>query len=94
MCRSVITTKKAKWDETFPEMEVTKITPTSFEYWHSNFTSVVGIQTSLSVISLDYLILPGILCGYSLYWPSIEDKFHHLIRLNGQRFKTNSKSLY
>ena len=66
MRRSVLKTQKAKYDETLPDTEITKITPTAFEYWHSAFTSVVGIQTSLSGISLDYLILPDSVCDYIL----------------------------
>ena len=50
MRRYALTIQKAKRYVTLPEMEVTKLTPTSFEDWHTSFTGVVGRQTILSVI--------------------------------------------
>ena len=49
---SVLTTQKAKYDATLPDMKVPKLTPTTFEDLHTSFNSVVGRQESLSGISL------------------------------------------
>ena len=91
--RSALTTQKYKWDATLPEMEVPKLTPTTVEDWHTAFTTVIGKQTGLSGISLDYLLRSNSFGDYNLNWPTREEKLHNCISLTGQRFKTDSKSL-
>ena len=90
---STITTEKAKRNVTLTDMEVPKLTPTTVEDWHTAFTSVVGKQTSLSGISLDYLLRSNSFGDYELNWLTREDKLHICISITSHRFKTDSESL-
>ena len=86
MCCSTLTTYKEKRYVTLSDVEVTKLTLTTFEDWHTTLTSVVGRQTSLSGIYLYYLLHYDSVGYYKLNWTTIEKKIHHYISLTGQRF--------
>ena len=91
---SVLTTQKAKYDATLPDMKVPKLTPTTFEDLHTSFNSVVGRQESLSGISFDYLLHPNSLVDFILKWTTREEILSNCISLTGQRLKQYSEPLY
>ena len=94
MCRSLLTTQKSKWDATLSNMEVPQLNPTNFEYWNTDFAGEVGRQTSLSVISLYYLLCSDSVGYCNLGCPTREGKLCNFVSLTRQRFKTDSESLY
>ena len=75
-------------------MEVPKLTPTTFEYWHTAFTIVAGGETIISEISLGYLICSDRVGNYNLNFSTREEKKFNWVSINGQRFKTYYNSLY
>ena len=94
MCRSSLTTQKSKWDATLPNTEVPQLNPTTFEYWNTAFAGEVGRQTSLSVISLCYLLCSNSVGCCNLGCPTREGKLCNCVSLTRQRIKTDSDSLY
>ena len=54
--RQAIISQSLRKEVTLPDMKVPKLTAQSFDDWKTSFTTVIGRQSSLSGISLDYLL--------------------------------------
>ena len=67
-------------------MKVLELTAQIFEDWNTSFTTVVGRQSSLAGISLDYILREVEVGNYGANWPTREEKLKFCIKIHGSRY--------
>ena len=87
--RAIISQSLSK-DVTLPDMKVLKLTAQSFDDRNTSFTTVDGMQNSLTGISLDYLLRRSEIGYYGASWTTREEKLKHCIKLHGSRYKSDT----
>ena len=92
--RQALINQSLQKEVTLTDMKVLKLTDQTFDEWNTSFTIIVGKQSSLTGISLDYLLRENKIGNNGANWPFHEENLKFCIDMNGLRYKLSTEFLY